>query len=149
MQGATRYRWRARSVVLGLLLYSAAVVVGAIVIHARALGVTAGIHLLRVTALSIFGLCMITERGSWVLWKRIAFVPGAWLIYAYVCVPVAFVPLAIFAPTYPGVVTESVVLVASLPLVVWAMRHSRLFVVEHSVEPGRQQIASDDRVVVE
>jgi hypothetical protein len=120
------------------LAYSVAVVGGVVVIEARGVGVTATIHLFRAALLLFFSLCMLTERGGWGLWRRIAFVAGAWLAFCYVALPLVFVVLTLCAPAYPPLITEVAIYGGSVPLVMWAMRHSRLFVMDVRAEHGQK-----------
>ena len=74
-------------------------------------------------------VCTSTERGRWKVWQRVAFVPAAWLGHALLSVPAVLavgIPLA--AGPRPDFADRMVTLVASIPVIVFAMRQSRLFV---------------------
>ena len=84
-------------------------------------------------------LCMATERGDWPLLKRAAFVPASLAGHAILTIPMA-AALGILAydPTHVRTVGEqrAVFILASLPILAYAMWRSRLFV--------RPQPASED-----
>ena len=133
MRKASHFRWRRGPTILGLAVFSLVVVGGTTALHARGLGVTEHMRLTYGSVLVLASVCMITERGSWRLWKRIAFVPLAWAIYAFVCAPVALLSVMFVVPDYPQLLCLVVISAASLPLAAWVMRHSWLFVLRMSV----------------
>ena len=81
-------------------------------------------------------VCAATERGRWRLWKRIALVPGAWLAQAVLQIPAVFAVGLPIAMWRPDVVERMIGLAASVPVVIFAMRHSRLFVAPAGEGPG-------------
>lgn len=72
-------------------------------------------------------VCMFTERGRWKMWHRIAAIPAAWIGQALLQVP-ALVAVG----RRPDIAERMVSLAASLPVVIFAMRQSRLFVTRHA-----------------
>ena len=62
------------------------------------------------------------------MWQRIALVPGAWLAQAVLQIPALFAVGLPLAMGRPDVVERMIGLAASVPVVIFAMRHSRLFV---------------------
>jgi hypothetical protein len=73
-------------------------------------------------------ICMVTERGRWKMWQRVAAVPAAWLAQAFLQVPAVVVVGMPIVMARPDVVERMIGLAASLPAVIFAMRQSRLFV---------------------
>lgn len=83
-----------------------------------------GIVLLMLAAVAA---CMLTERGEWPVWKRIAFVPAAFIAHTAICVQLAYE--ATFLTWTPVHMFQGgTALAASLPIVAYAMWRSRLFV---------------------
>lgn len=62
------------------------------------------------------------------MWQRIVVVPGAWLAQAVLQIPAVFAVGMPIAMGRPEVVERMIGLAASVPVVIFAMRHSRLFV---------------------
>ena len=74
-------------------------------------------------------VCMVTERGQWKTWHRIGFVFLAWILQAILTLPVLLtVGAFVHAGGRPDLVDRITAFLASLPIVVIAMRRSRLFV---------------------
>lgn len=77
----------------------------------------------------LVSICMVTERGQWKVWQRIGFVFLAWMAHAILTIPVALGigPLLLLGDRV-ALVDRGVSFVATVPIVVFAMRRSRLFV---------------------
>ncbi len=93
--------------------------------HGAAMGRIAFVMLVFVS------VCMITHRGNWKPWKKIAFVPAALIVHAALQVAVA-IGLADMSRV-EGQQTllhgdRLISLLISLPILIFAMRYSRLFV---------------------
>lgn len=74
-------------------------------------------------------LCMVTECGDWKSWQRIGFVFVALFVHALLTVPAAFTfGLLMYMGDRQHLVDRATVFWASIPIVVYAMRRSRLFV---------------------
>ena len=74
-------------------------------------------------------VCMVTERGRWRPWKRVLFVPLAWIAQPLLSIPVLFtVGFFLLSLGREGLIDRAVTFISSLPLVLFAMRQSRLFV---------------------
>jgi hypothetical protein len=73
-------------------------------------------------------VCMATERGRWNLWRRIGFVLVAWIGHPLLCRPVnlVVVPIDVLLGT-TQFTDRGVAFFASIPIVLFAMRRSRLF----------------------
>jgi hypothetical protein len=78
--------------------------------------------------LVLVAVCAATDRGGWRVWQRIALVPGAWLAQAELEIPAVFAVGLPIAMGRPDVVERMIGLAASVPVAIFAMRHSRLFV---------------------
>jgi hypothetical protein len=70
------------------------------------------------------------------MWQRIALVPGAWLAQAMLQIPAAFAVGLPMALGRPDVVERMIGLAASVPVVIFAMRQSRLFVAPTAEDLG-------------
>jgi len=70
-----------------------------------------------------------TDRGSWSVALRFIWVIGLWLLHAAASVALLFVfAKAAYPAVDAGTLERSASVFAAFPLVVWAMRRSRLFV---------------------
>jgi len=91
----------------------------------------------------LVSVCAVTERGRWRTWQRIALVPAAWIAQALLNVPAVLVvgmPVWAWRPEIADRVTS---LAASVPVVIFTMRQSRLFVAPAQiVESERGSVAS-------
>ena len=87
-----------------------------------------------VIAAAFFGLiilCMLTERGGWSHLKRAAFVPASLAAHALLTVPMAAaLGILVYEPDRVRSAAEqrAVFVLASLPVLAYAMWRSRLFV---------------------
>lgn len=99
---------------------------------ARVLGYpgTDGVRVIAISFFAVIVLCMFTERGRWPLWKRLAFLPASFLAHVVLTVPAA-AALGVLrhSPDHVRTVGEqrAVFLLASFPILIVAMRQSRLF----------------------
>ena len=72
---------------------------------------------------------MATERGEWSLSRRVAFLPLAWIAHMVFYVPAQFTfGLVTYMAGRRHLVERSTVFWASIPVLLYAMRHSRFFV---------------------
>ena len=128
MEGTKQYRWLPACFWLGLLAYSLIATVGARVV----------IGLLRypqryesawviLVMLVFISACMATERGAWPVWKRVAFVPAAWVAVGILELPASFLFVPLIWAGQRALLDQGIAFVASLPLVILAMRRSRMF----------------------
>lgn len=119
--------WDRTKVVGALALYSGLSFVVIAFAHASDIPSVGG---LVVFLMLIFtGVCMKTHTGGWSVGKKIGFVFGAWVAEAILTVPFG---LTIANPTYRlfGPVWENGIraFLASIPVIFFAMRESRIFV---------------------
>ena len=99
---------------------------------------------MRAYMLLVPAVCMVTERGGWGPWKRVRFTVLAWALSVFVCVPAGVIITLFVDASLPWVLTHAFVLVSTLPVVVWEMWHSRLFVAEARVDPELGSTLGDD-----
>jgi hypothetical protein len=82
--------------------------------------------------LLLVGVCMYAERGDWKLWQRIGFVPLAWAIHAILSIPAGLVVGFLTFAVRPQLTDRATAFAASIPIVLYAMIHSRLFATKKS-----------------
>lgn len=108
-----------------------------------------GVPVIAAVFFGIVILCMATERGGWPLIRRAAFVPASLVAHAVLTVPAA-AALGILAHdperTRSAAEGRAVFLLASLPVLAYAMWRSRLFVIsaESETEPTRSPSTEHD-----
>ena len=131
MRRLVGYRWRPGPTLLGLLVFSLVSASGAGGIAAARGEVGTQCGYVTFVMVAMISLCMLTGRGNWPWWKRLLFVPVAWIAQVPLSLAACFVvlPLALLVGR-PTLIDPAGSLVASIPLVVFAMRRSRLFVVD-------------------
>lgn len=129
----TRYRWRTANVAVGLCVYVLVCALGAILVTPRQQG-----GWVTLLMLLFIGACMATERGEWRWWHKLVLVPLLWVAHAILMLPVAFAFLPIVAASESLRLRADlvVVLIASVPIVLIAMRRSRWFVEQVEGPPG-------------
>ena len=88
-------------------------------------GANAGNGWIILVMLVLVSICMGTERGDWQIWKRVGFVPLVWILHAVLSLPAGIVVVGIVSPE---LLDRALTFVASLPIAIFAMRRSRLFV---------------------
>jgi len=81
--------------------------------------------------LALVILCMATERGRWSTWLRVGFVPLAWVAHAILSIPAGVIVagVLIFIGGRIDLMDRATTLAAAVPIVLFAMRQSRLFAV--------------------
>ena len=89
-------------------------------------------------------VCMITHRGNWSAWKKIIVVPAAWIVQLTLQLPVAIGLSPFLAWIEPTKGDRVIVLFSSLPVVIFAMRYSRLF-----VRPANQIASQSSDIAVQ
>ena len=88
---------------------------------------------------------MATERGEWKTWQRVGFVFLAWIVQAVLAIPVLLtIGMLMGAAGRLNLVDRAVTFFASIPVVIFAMRHSRLFVQLRNAPAGTQQVTAAD-----
>lgn len=128
------YRWRHLRVWSSVILYWFVTTAGAGILDRSGLD---GLGWTVFSMLVFVGLCMKTERGRWKLWQRIAFLPFAWGVQALFGLFFAhlFGPGLIEADR-AHLVDRMGMLLGSFPLVLFAMRQSRLYTITiRAVDP--------------
>ena len=133
-----RYKWHQARLWLCLLLYWLISMIGAGII-ARLTEYPVFSHEIGpmvISMLILVSVCMATERGRWKRWQKICFVPFAYILHVVLFLPGLFLlsPLA-----SRHLVGRGACFIASLPIVVFAMRQSRLFVFRHEKDSKAPQ----------
>lgn len=135
-----KYRWRQKRLWLSLILYWLVATGGARFIEKQ---YEAGWIIL--IMLIFVSICMITERGHWKLWQRIGFVPLAWIAEAILSPLAAFtIGVLVYSSGREHLVDRAIAFCASLPIIIFAMRQSKLFVIsKHYLETNSNQPLND------
>ena len=92
---------------------------------------TDGVRVISIAFFAIIILCVATERGRWPLWKRLVFVPASFVMHVVLTIPAgAMLGVLMRSPDHVRTVGEqrAVFILASLPVLLYAMHQSRLFV---------------------
>ena len=119
-----KYRWQHKRLWPGLILYWLIATGGAKFIEER---YEAGWVIL--IMLIFISICMITERGQWKLWQRRGLVPLSWIVEALLSPFAAFtVGALVYSSGREHLVDRAIAFFASLPIIIFAMRKSKLFV---------------------
>lgn len=104
---------------------------------------TDGLDAITVAFFGIIIVCMLTERGRWPVWKRIAFLPASFLAHVVLTVPSgAVMGVLMRSPDHVRTIGEQRAgfLMASFPVLIFSMRQSRLFVrPSRALAPGRER----------
>ena len=90
-----------------------------------------GVYTISATFFLIIIICMVTERGRWQIWKRMIYIPLCFLFHVLLTIPSsAALGILKFSPDHVRTHAEqrAVFLLASIPILVYSMRQSRLFV---------------------
>jgi hypothetical protein len=124
----TPYRWYRRRFWLTLVLYWFTCTAGAGALARLGAAESAERAWVISLMLVLVTVCMVTERGRWKIWQRVAAVPVAWITQALLQVPAVVVVGMPIALGRPDVAERMIGLAASLPVVIFAMRQSHLFV---------------------
>ena len=86
-------------------------------------------------------LSAFTDR-SWSIQIRIVWVLGIWVMHALLSAPMTYIiGVLIYSSGRPELANRGISLLAAFPLVVWALRRSKLF-----VEPGSKKAKKEDMV---
>jgi len=130
-QGAAN-RWRQTSVWIVVSVYWLISVFSSAIQKSIGLGEGDGVWVIAAAFFLIILACMITQRTQWRLWKRIAYLPLSFVAHVLLTVPssMALGILKRSTDAYARTDAEqrAVFLLASIPIVVFSMRQSRLFV---------------------
>lgn len=131
LSGSLQYRWMHARVWLWLILYWLISTIGAGIIARAGADVTAEVAWIVIVMLALVSVCMATERGQWKVWQRIGFVFLAWIVQAILTIFTLFTfGVLMYWGGRSDLVDRVTVFVASIPVVVFAMRRSKLFVTE-------------------
>jgi len=82
VSGATQYSWHRRRFWLTLVLYWFTCTAGAGAIARLGAAESAERAWVIFVMLVLVTVCMLTDRGRWKIWQRIAAVPAAWITQA-------------------------------------------------------------------
>lgn len=125
--GEFRFRWRWGRVALGLVVYWLTSTGGAGLLRAGGQSTMESGWVISVMLVFV-SICMATERGQWSAWRRVGFVPLAWIVHALLA-PVAFgLGILVYQSGRPDLLDRAITFFASIPIVLWAMWRSHLFV---------------------
>lgn len=118
------YRWLPARSVLAFVLYwlVATIGAGAIVRLGGTASTASGWTIFVMLGFVI--LCMVTERGRFPIWGRIGFPVLAWVAHAFLTVPAYLLAIMVS----PELVDRAANFIASIPVVIVAMRQSSWFV---------------------
>lgn len=122
-----KYKWHQARLWIFLLLYWLISMIGAgIIARLKEYPVFSHeIGPMLISMLILVSVCMVTERGRWKRWQKIGFVPFVYILHVVFFLP-ALAILSSWVPSH--FVGRAACFIASLPIVVFAMRQSRLFV---------------------
>jgi hypothetical protein len=121
----TPYRWLHARFWPALVGYWLVCTVGAGAIARAGGGAGAESGWIILLMLVLVSICMGTERGDWQIRKRVGFVPLVWLLHAVLSLPAGILVVGIVSPE---LLDRALTFVASLPIAIFAMRRSWLFV---------------------
>ena len=124
-----------------LLIYTFASLGIALIVHPQMPNQGIGTAWIIFTMLVLVAWCMVTERGLWPIWKRLLAVPGAWVLHGLLTWPASGLVMPFRNLMFPGLVDYLAVYFASVPLVLWAMWHSRVFM---ELLPSSAEADADD-----
>lgn len=127
-ENPAKYRWLRKRLAVGLLCYALASIVGASLVE-YLIHPYLGSHWRILVFLVFVTVCMITERGGWRVWQRALFVIVSKLLQPFVGGILALsLGMVLYKLGLKGVIDPSINLLSALPLILLAMRRSRLFV---------------------
>jgi lysylphosphatidylglycerol synthetase-like protein (DUF2156 family) len=105
------------------------------------LGEGDGVWVIAATFFLIVIICMITQRTGWRLWKRIVYLPASFLAHVILTIP-SSAALGILMRTVGRERTvaeqRAVFLLASIPILVYSMRQSYLFIRTEKTEASEE-----------
>jgi hypothetical protein len=128
---ATHYRWQPARLWLALILYWLASMIGATLIG-RASDLGGEVAWIILVMLIMVGICVFAPRQPWPWWRKVLTILGAWTAQALLQVPGFFLALLLvrLVGTFEKEKIERLIqFSAALPIVIYVMRHSRLFVI--------------------
>jgi len=127
----TTSAWRHARLWPSLLAYWFTCMVGAGVL-ARVGEANSETGWITIVMLIVVIVCMITERGRWKLQQRVGFVFFAWIAHSIFAFSM-FIPVgaALSASGRLHLLERTVTFLATLPVLIFAMRQSRIFVSTH------------------
>jgi hypothetical protein len=123
-----KYHWKPAQTILALVTYWFFAAAGVKLFFREELqGPTPGF--INVLMLVMCILCMIRERGRWALWKRLVFVIASLVVQTILVFPSALlIGPSLIMIGRSDVADYGIALLASLPIVLVAMRRSSWFV---------------------
>mgnify|MGYP001591675950 CR=1 FL=1 len=126
---SARIRWLQSRLWLCLLLYWLISMIGAgVLARAGARTPVEATWIVFIMLVVVIG-CMLTERGRWKVWQRVGFVLVSWLMQVILSIPVAFtIGVLVLNSGSPHLADRTIAFLASLPVVIFALRQSSFFV---------------------
>lgn len=124
-------RWNRFSVWLAVSGYWLAIYLSSRIQSLVGAGDGDGVPVVAAVYFCIIIVCMATERGGWTVLKRAAFVPASLAAHAFLTLPAAAaLGILMYDPDRVRSIAEqrAVFILASLPVLAYAMWRSRLFV---------------------
>ena len=96
--------------------------------------------------LVFLAICMVYERSNWGIWKRIGFVLLSWVLQSIISVLVVFSIGLLINEVRPHLVNRATSFIATLPLVIYGMQRSLLFVkkVQATGQEVKRSVVKDD-----
>ena len=138
---ARKYSWLYARLWLALIAYWLICMVGTgIIARSAASSPESGFVVFVMLAFVI--VCMATERGQWKSWQRVGFVFLAWIAHALLSIPVLFLVGSFMRDL--SLLNRAVAFIASIPAIIFGMRHSKLFVRLEDPGMGAQQVTAAD-----
>ncbi len=101
-----------------------------------------GVILISVVFFLIIIVCMATQRSGWRVWKRILYLPACFIVHVVLTIPAAAtLGIMMYSLNHTRSVAEqrAVFILASIPILVYSMRQSRLFVREEKHPDGESE----------
>ncbi len=130
------YKWRTGRAWLGLVCFWLLAMAGAGALARLGTDPSHEGGWVTLVMLVFVSLCMVTERGEWATWKKIGFVFLAWLVQALLSVAVVLIiGVALVSQQRSHLIDRTSGFLSSIPIVIYAMRRSSLFVVRVNPRP--------------
>jgi hypothetical protein len=104
---------------------------------------TDGLQVITVGFFALIIICMLTERGRWPVWKRLVFVPASFVMHVVLTIPAgAMLGILKRSPDHVRTIGEqrAVFVLASLPILLYALHQSRLFVRASRAVPDESEV---------
>lgn len=129
MARSQRHKWVASHAGVGILAFSLVGLVVPSILTFTTGRPAAGTGVLILAMIVLVVICMSTECSGWPRWRKIAFVPAAWLLQALLSIPALLtVGMLMKSLGLNYMIDSSMNFAAALPIVLFSMRRSTIFV---------------------